>query len=365
MSNLSLIDSLRAIARGDSSAFGPTAQTLYEALVKGDSPFLNETLSQAALAENSSILMALDGLLDMFCTEPRTQTYGLERQWRTYAMTVLLRHPTGLSVSCLTDVEPLEKELATQLNINPSRLKCDPLVLPTSVVYDYGPVEAFQQCMASKVWAEGLISADPRKTARNTDFGLSKSQQITEAILLFNIHCTVDEGPEIIEKLEELSSDNLSVSLPVSLNNGATVSIQTMVIEAGSAWTHFNEALHTAELYRTGGAVQSLSKSKNISLSNLLLVAAYVEEDEEEQHTLRVSITKRDTGELVGCLLFADLHEPEHFLLKTDALLSTLGVFSIQRLEPTFYDAELRRETDKLPRFFVPGMGWQEPSDIL
>lgn len=365
MPTFDLIASLRLIASGSNSVFSTTAEFIHKALARGDTKLLNDVLGQATLCKDESVLLALDGLLNMLCTEPLRQTYGLERQWRSYALTVLLRHPVGLVVSKLSGVEHLEHELATALNVTPDRVRCDPLAIPTWVAYNEGPVEAYKQCEASKAWAEGLLKSDPRQGAVNCLVEVSTVQQVSERILLVNIFCDVDEGPEILDKLQMAAMGQIALMLEAPMAQGPAIPVKTMLVEAGSPWTHFNETLHTVDVYRMGGALRLVAHAKQLQVSELSLIAAYVEEDEDDRHTLRVSVIHRGTGELLAGMLFYDLHEPEHFLIRADELLAQLRSAPVQRLEPTYYEAELAKDGDSFPRFFVPGAGWQQPPELV
>jgi hypothetical protein len=354
-----LLNALRSLARGNAAAFSPTAQAIYEALQREDRVLLNDLLGQVTLCEDPQALTAFDGLLNMFCTEPLRQTYADERQWRAYALTVLLRHPDALHLTHLGDMATLEAELARTLGIAPERVKCDPLVLPSWAVYDHGPLEAFQQCQAAKAWAEGLVAPEARAALRNSWLHPERVQRVQDALLLVNVHCNVDESADILERLQEAAAEQPALMLEAPVDSGPAVPVKTMLVDAGPAWSQFNEALHTVDTYQLGGALRTLVQGRGLQMRELALVAAYVEEDNDEHHTLRLSILRRDNGELLAGMLFYDLHEPEYFLMRADELLQRFGVAPVQRLEPTFYAVELEQDGDALPRFFVPAGGWQ------
>ena len=366
MSSPTLIDSLRALSLGQPGAFEIVAETMHAAILRNDADFLNKTLSLAVTQESPGILHAFDGMMNMFCTEPLRQAAGGERQWRSYAVTAILRHPVGLVLTRLGDTAPLEKMLAAELQMDVSRVKCDPMVLPTWSVYNDGPLDAYQQCEATKVWAEGQLKTDARELAINFWEGSEKVQRTDEAVFLVSVHCTEDEGQKVLDRLQSATmNQTVLLMLEAPVANGPAVTVKVLLVDAGGAWTLFNQALHTSDMYRVGGALRAVSQKHSIQMADVLLIAAYVEEDDDDHHTLRVSMLNKHTGELLAGMLFCDLHEPEQFMILVDQLLEQMNASPFQRLEPTFYDAELAESGDTIPRFFVPNSGWQLPPELV
>lgn len=365
MSSQAILSALRALAHGKPEAFAAAAAAIYAALQEKNTELLNDLLGAVTLSGDPRIMSAFDGMMNMFCTEPLTQTYADERQWRVYALTTLLRHPDSLHVTCLGDMSTLNAELASLLDLPPEHVKCDPLALPAWVLYGHGPLEAFEQCGASKAWAEGRISPDPRDTMHNVWLHPETGQRVHEAVFLVNIFCNVDESQDILERLENAAASQPTLMLEAPVEAGPAVPVRTMVVGAGGAWNQFNEALHTVDVYHLGGALRLLSQGRHTPMQDMTLVAAYVEEDNEDHHTLRVSVLHKNTGALLAGMMFYDLHEPEYFLIRADELLQAFKVSPVQRLEPTFYEAELEQAGDTLPRFFVPGAGWQIAAEVI
>lgn len=366
MSNPTLIDSLRSLSTGQPGAFNAVAETMHSAILRNDAEFLNKTLSVAVTQESPSVLHAFDGMMNMFCTEPLTQTEGDELQWRSYAVTAILRHPVGLVLTCLGDTSPLEQLLASELQMEASRIKCDPLVLPTWSVYNDGPLDAYTQCAASKVWAEGKVENDARALAVNFWEGSEKVQRTDEAVFIVNVLCSVDEGPVVLDRLQAAAVNQTALlMLEAPVAKGPAVPVKVLLVDAGAAWTLFNQALHTSDMYRIGGALRTVTQQHGLQMNEVTLVAAYVEEDDDDHHTLRVSVVEKQSGRLLAGMLFCDLYEPEQFMILVDELLEQLNSSRFERLEPTFYEAELTQPGDTLPRFFVPGAGWQAPPELV
>jgi len=364
MSTQAILSALRSLAHGNSEAFGSAAAAVYAPLYEKNSALLNDVLGQLSLGGDYKAMTVFDGLMNMYCTEPSDQTFADERQWRVYAITALLRHPDSLHVTRLGDMSTLDKELAGLLNLSCEQVKVDPLVLPAWAVYGHGPVEAFEQCQASKAWADNQVSPDPRDSLHNTWLHPETCQRVHEAVFLVNVFCNVDESQDVLELLEQAADAQPTLMLEIPMDTGPAIPVRTMVVAAGGAWNQFNESLHTVDVFHLGGALRTLAQNREVSLQDLSLVAAYVEEANEEHHTLRVSVI-RDTGELLAGMMFYDLYEPEYFLIRADELLRAIQVPRVQRLEPTFYEAELEQPGDRLPRFFVPGVGWQVPSELI
>jgi hypothetical protein len=365
MSSQSTLSALRSLAHGSPEAFAVAAAAIYAPLQEKDSVLLNDLLGKVMLTGEPRTMAAFDGMMNMFCTEPLAQTFADERQWRVYGLTALLRHPDSLHVTKLGDMFTLDAELAKLLQVPADHVKCDPLVLPAWVVYGHGPVEAFDQCQASKAWADGLVAPDPRAAMHNVWLHPETGQRVDEAVLLVNIFCSVDESQSILERLEQAAATQPTLMLEAPVESGPAVPVRTMILDAGGAWNQFNEALHTVDVFHLGGALRMLAHNRQVLMHDMALVAAYVEEDNEDHHSLRVSVLHKVTGELLAGMLFCDLHEPEYFLMRTDELLSAFKVAPVQRLESTFYEAELEQAGDTRPRFFVPGAGWQLASEII
>lgn len=366
MSNPTLIDSLRALSLGKPDAFAIVAESMYSAIMRNDADFLNKALSQAVMQETPAVLNAFDGMMNMFCTEPLTPAKGSERQWRSYAVTGILRYPVGLVLTCFGDTAAFEQLLAADLQIEASRVKCDPLVLPTWSVYNDGPMDAYSHCEASKLWAEGKVENDARELAVNFWEGSEKVLRTDEAVLIVNVHCTDDEAPGVLDKLQKSALDqNAFIMLEAPVATGPAIPVRLLIVDAGSAWTLFNQALHTSDMYRVGGAMRAVTQQHGLQMSDVTLVAAYVEEDDDEHHTLRVSMVNKHSGALLAGMLFCDLYEPEQFMILVDELLEQLRAPRCERLAPTFYEAELTQPGDNLPRFFVPSAGWQVPPELV
>jgi len=365
MSSHAILSALRSLAHGNPEAFAVAAAAIYAPLQDKDSGMLNDLLGKVMLSGDPRTLAAFDGMMNMFCTEPVSQTFADERQWRVYAITTLLRHPDSLHVTRLGDMATLDAELAKLLCVPAEHVKCDPLALPTWVVYGHGPVEAFEQCHASKAWAEGQVYPDPRAAMHNVWLHPETSQRVNEAVFLVNIFCSVDESQGVLARLEQAASTQPTLMLEAPMESGPAIPVRTMVLDAGGAWNQFNEALHTVDVFHLGGALRMLEHNRRVPMQDMTLVAAYVEEDNEDHHSLRVSVLHKGTGELLAGMMFCDLHEPEYFLMRTDELLQAFKVSPVQRLEPTFYEAELEHAGDTCPRFFVPGSGWQLAPEII
>lgn len=365
MSSQAILSALHSLAHGNPEAFAAAAAALYAPLQDKDSVLLNDVLGKVMLSRDARTMSAFDGMINMFCTEPLTQSYANERQWRVYALTTLLRHPDSLHVTILGDMSTLDTELAGLLGLPSEHVKCDPLVLPAWVMYGHGPLEAFEQCQASKAWAAGVVNSDPRAEMHNVWMHPETNQSVHEAVFLVNIFCNVDESQDILERLEQAAASQPTLMLEAPVKSGPAVPVRTMVVDAGVAWNQFNEALHTVDVFHLGGALRMLAQARQVPLQDMALVAAYVEEDNEDHHTMRVSVLRKATGELLAGMMFYDLHEPEYFLMRADELLQAFTVQPVQRLEPTFYEAELEQEGDTLPRFFVSGAGWQIAPEII
>jgi hypothetical protein len=365
MSSQAILSALRSLAHGNPEAFAVAAAAIYARLQDKDSVTLNDLLGKVMLGADARTLAAFDGMMNMFCTEPLSQTFADERQWRVYALTTLLRYPDSLHLTRLGDMTTLDAELAALLNVPAERVKCDPLVLPGWVVYGHGPVEAFEQCQASKAWADGQVFPDPRAAMNNAWLHPETSQRVDEAVFLVNVFCSVDESQDILAGLERAASTQPTLMLEAPMESGPAVPVRLMVLDAGGAWNQFNEALHTVDVFHLGGALRMLGHNRQVPMHDMVLVAAYVEEDNEDHHSLRVSVLHKDTGELLAGMIFCDLHEPEYFLMRTDELLQAFKVSPVQRLEPTFYEAELEQSGDTHPRFFVPGAGWMLAPEII
>lgn len=356
-----LLAQLRALAHGRSDAFQPVATAMYEALQREDETLLNELHGRVMLDADLRMGRVLDGLMDMYCAEPVSQTYADERQWRVFAVAVLLRLPLGLTAARLDGMHVLQGVMAGALGVSASRVKCDPMMLPAWLAYDYGPLEAYQQCFASKVWAGGLLKRDLREELRNRWTSEDRTQGLREVVMLVNVYCNVDETQPLLQKLAAYAQTQPALMLEAAVDGEAPVPVKAMLVSAGSPWAAFNETLHTVDTYQLGAALRRLCVERGLNPTELSLLAAYVEEQQEDQHTLRVSVLNRADNTLLAGVLFCDLHEPEYFLLRADQMLEGFGCGSVHRLEPTFYEAELERDGDTAPRFFSPASGWQQP----
>lgn len=359
MTQDTLYRALHDIAAGNFSHFEKAAQPIYQALRDHNGELLTSVYKQLMDEGSHQAVTTFDSLMDMFCTEPLTiNTSDDAEAWRTVALTVFLKQPASLLVAKLGDMSAFEATLATKLGLSKDAVKCDPLPLPSWVSFDFGPLEAFNQCRATKVWAEGHLDKDPRRGLNNIWIGDGKAQRVQESVFLVALRCRESQMRGILALLRDFVQSREAYELEAPIKDEAPVPVKAMVVDAGVPWTVFNDALHSLDVYQLGGALRMLSKQEGLQMREMSLVGAFVQEEGENNHTLRVSVLKKGTKKLLGGVLFYDLHQPELFIAKANELLEAFQADPITVLDKHVRDVEIEQSGDMAPRFYVPELGW-------
>lgn len=360
-----LLRNLHELSRGNTDLLPVVASALYNAIQTDSNDFLTELHSRIVLAEDPLLESAFDGLVDMFCAEPRVPaTSPTQRQWRTFAVSTLLRYPQSFFVTKLGDVSSLNQAMAAAMNIDVEFVKCDPAVLPTWAAYDMSPADAFKVCESHRLWVEDMHDADPRDELVNPVVSNSAAIGVREGVLLVAVFCNETESARLVEALGDFAAAQPSFLVDATVGH-SEFPIKLMLSDAGAPWTMFGEALHTAEMYHAASILRMLSVRLSKPVEDLALLAHEVDEVEGEGVSTRVSYLDRVSGELLAGAMFPNLYAPTVFMQKLNELLEVMQQFPVRWIDIPASVSAVQRPEDVTPRFYVPlTQSWELPPEL-
>lgn len=347
---------LGALAAGREVNSAAVVNFLYEKLLNQEHESLNALYGELVLHGTMPLLLAFNGLMDMFCVEPLGATQPQGRQWRTFAITSLMRQPESLHIAILSDTAPIRRWLSEHLEIPESSIRVDPVPVSALAAYAMGPAEVFARCNEAKLWASNpqYLRAP---CAENTLTAPAGAEHVTEVLILVSILCSVNETEDVMSGLVTAATAQPALELPLKTNSQTdALTVGLMPVDAGGGWSLFDDALHTADTAQTGAALRQAARERGEPMSAFTLVAVCVE-GEDDHMSLRVSVVHTASQTLCAGVEVREAHEPHLYIQKVDRLLEGLGLSPLQVIPQTYFDAEVDT-TPGVPRFFVPRHGW-------
>lgn len=351
-----LYQNLYQIGRGNSATFSATLQTVYRALEGDDEGYLNVALGRVAAESDALATNAFDGIMDMVCAEPDA------RGWRCFALTVFIRKPAGLLTVHLDNCTALENMLAQQLDIDPTEIRCDPMLLPTDMLFDQGPREAYRQCKVAKAYFGSVERPVPRTYLCNEWLTSELTLETVEAVILIGVHIAEEDASRVFEAFCQVVDAAPACMAEAWISGHAPVPVELVCAGGNAPWSAFCSALHTKESLEFGAALRAVGARLAAPIASLSLIATYVEEQDAQSNSVRVSFISQD-GKLEAGFIAYDLHEPEILLGKINLLLTGLGCKKVHQVEQTYFNVEIDDNDDE-PSFFTQGRRWEPTSHL-
>ena len=360
------LSDLKVLDNPDGVAFSRCSAAVREALLARDKAGLNQLLAHVSKSDDVVMQDNFDTLMDLLCSEPNDPEDG-SVQWRAFAMTVTTDCTAGLGLLRCDDYRPVERALADYLGLPVGEARILPLLLPSTMAYDFGPLEAYSHCQASIRWAAGHaryqmpIRPDTNKLV-SAEEGLASSESVAFLVLQLD----EADSAEVAVELQRLASHLTEASprgfpLTARDEHGKTHDVVFSIVHAGTPWRTLGDSLHSLETLQAGRMVRAQMHRHKLRAADIRCSAVYVENTDD---TSSVRVACIGPAGLLAGMSFHDMHEPEVFIDKLDQLLVTLGCAEVQQVPQTYFSVEAD-EDGANPRYFVPGVGWQDPPPAL